>query len=92
MPGTSFLADGYGWIWMDRGLLSATTDAGKTWSAIAENLVVPDLNNVISASLVSDRVGEAVIWQANDQYFGIFSTSDGGKTWALRRRWPAAGP
>jgi len=89
-PGMSFLPDGHGWIWLDRGELALTSDHGRTWSPIAHGLVIADLNIVMSASLVSDNVGEAIIWQANEQYVGLFSTTDGGKTWRLRQRWPAA--
>ncbi len=90
LPGMSFLPDGHGWMWMDRGVLSSTSDDGQTWSGIGQGVVIADENIVMSASLVSDDVGEAIVWQANAQYVGLFSTTDGGKTWRLRHRWPPA--
>ena len=40
------------------------------------------------ASLIANNIGQAIIWDANDQYYGLFSTKDGGTTWNLRQHWP----
>jgi photosystem II stability/assembly factor-like uncharacterized protein len=88
LPGMAFLRDGHGLLWMARGTFATSSDAGRSWTRIAPELVTPDVNSVTSATLINDQVAEAIIWQANEQFFGLFTTADGGQTWTLRQTFP----
>ncbi len=93
-PGISFLANGHGWEWTDRFGLASTSDGGSTWSTLATAIVTDDVNEVLSASLVSDTTGfllidhpETVDCQVADCSPRLLSTANGGNTWTTLHSW-----
>jgi photosystem II stability/assembly factor-like uncharacterized protein len=95
-PRLSLLANGYGWQWTDRYGLAATSDGGATWEPIATSVVTDDINQVLSASVVSDTTGFLLISAPETnaacpaQGCGpqLLSTTDGGATWTTAFSWP----
>lgn len=87
LPGMSFSASGYGLLWLGRGNLSSTTDAGRTWNTVAPQLVMHDVNSVISASVASTDVAEAVVREVDKKVFVLATTTD-GNTWTVQQSWP----
>ena len=91
----SALPDGHGWMWMNRGSLSTTTNGGVTWSAIAANIVTDDINDALSVSLVSDADGFLLISRPESQTGctplncgpQLLSTNNGGRTWTIMSIW-----
>jgi photosystem II stability/assembly factor-like uncharacterized protein len=55
LPVMSFLPDGHGWMYAERGSLSDTSDGGRTWAEIGASVVTDDINQVISLSVVTGR-------------------------------------
>jgi photosystem II stability/assembly factor-like uncharacterized protein len=94
-PTTSLLPDGHGWMWMSRGSLTATSNGGQTWSQIAADVVAIDLNEVMSASLVTDLDGFLLITRPESETGctaincgpQLLSTHDGGRTWTIVSTW-----
>lgn len=75
------LADGHGWLLLARGGLLATADGGGTWRTFA--ITPPDRVSPVSASLLDDRTGYAVIRGCPVSLVG---TTDGGRRWTTLRR------
>jgi photosystem II stability/assembly factor-like uncharacterized protein len=100
-PGISLLANGYGWQWTDRYGLAATSDGGATWAPIATSVVTDDINQVLSASVLSDTTGFLLISAPETnaacpaQGCGpqLLSTTNSGDTWTTAFSWspPAEG-
>jgi photosystem II stability/assembly factor-like uncharacterized protein len=69
-----FFVEKRGWVGGDNGFISATDDAGKTWTT--------------QASGAKDAINDIFFLDKNEGYFlagaGIYATGDGGKTWAHR--------
>ncbi len=82
-----FLDEQHGWMSETRGFVFATSDAGRTWNALAP--VYPPDEFVTSVVFVSQLRGYAMSWPTPDvtgtgvyrEVPGLFGTSDGGKTW-----------
>lgn len=95
MPDIDILADGYGWMWTDRGGLEATTDAGIAWHWIAQTIVTDDSNSVLSASVVADGTG-ILLLGAPETPAGcpaagcgpqLLATTDAGIAWTTLDSW-----
>jgi len=96
-PTLSLLSDGHGWMYAERGGLSATSDGGQKWTQIGANVVTNDVNAVISASLVGDMNGFVLITHSESDPVcptlgcgpELLSTQDGGRTWTIVDSWVA---
>ena len=91
----SSLPDDHAWMWMARGSLSATANGGVSWAPIAMNIVSDDINDALSASLVSDMDGFLLITRQEIQTGctpsscgpQLLSTTDGGRSWTIMSSW-----
>lgn len=81
--GLQMLADGHGWLLLSRGGLVITADGGRTWRTAS--VTPPDEASPISASLLDDRTGFALLWDCHPR---LVATSDGGRSWRVVRRFP----
>ena len=57
--GMVFRPDGHGWYWGARAMMMATTDGAQSWRTLS--LAQPDVTTVLSADLVTDHLGYALI-------------------------------
>jgi photosystem II stability/assembly factor-like uncharacterized protein len=80
--GLSFLPDGHGWLWEDRGWLLTSGDAGRRWQK--SSITEPDQIAAQSATLLSDRLGFVLLRGCTVR---LVRTDDGGKSWQLLKRW-----
>lgn len=95
LPVMSFLPDGHGWMYAERGSLSATADGGRTWAQIGANVVTDDVNEVVSLSLVADMTGLILITHSESYPVcpavgcgpELLSTHDAGRTWSILSSW-----
>ena len=87
-PALRMLPDGYGWLWSETGTLQSTSDGGRQWRAIGTKVVSMDLNCPLAAWVVSDKVGELLVWTPDSQDFDLYDTTNGGTSWHLIRSWP----
>jgi photosystem II stability/assembly factor-like uncharacterized protein len=87
VTGIAFLADGSGWLWEDRGWLLVTRDGGTHWRRSA--ITRPDQIAARSASLLSDRVGYALLRGCEVR---LVRTGDGGAGWTTIDRWSSPTP
>ncbi len=86
--GISFLPDGHGWMWADRGVgLEMTTDGGHSWHIVG---IVPNGadESMGSAWFLSDTAGFAILSNGNSQANQLIQTFDGGQTWRAIHAWP----
>jgi photosystem II stability/assembly factor-like uncharacterized protein len=83
--GMDFLRSGLGIVWESRGHSYITRDAGRTWSALA--LTSPELVEISSASLVSERIALAVVRNGRRRRIELRRSSDGLRTWRVVRSW-----
>jgi len=79
--GIAMTATGEGWLWMARGSFYRTRDGGRSWSSLP--ISSPEGVEGRSASLLTGRVGYALFGHRPALRF----TRDGGRTWAVVRRW-----
>lgn len=95
-PESQILADGHGWLWSERSGLPSTIDGGRTWGAIAQNVVFADTNAVATASLVTAADGFILISPRPESSAGcpaggcgtqLLSTQDAGQTWRVVKTW-----
>ena len=92
LPKMSFLPDGRGWLWLDRYGMAATTTGGRSWGQIAGKVVSDDINDVLSASLVSDTIGFVLIDHSEDCPVNacgpeLLYTTNAGETWTALAHW-----
>jgi photosystem II stability/assembly factor-like uncharacterized protein len=83
LPGMFFTPDGHGWLWLERGSLSATIDGGQSWTTPSDIIQV-DVNEFSSAWFVNDTTGYAILFQ---QPMELLRTTDVGHTWSALHRW-----
>jgi photosystem II stability/assembly factor-like uncharacterized protein len=80
--GVSFLADGHGWLWEDRGWLLTTRDGGSHWRK--SPITQADQVAAKSASLLDDVTGYVLLRGCTVR---LVRTRDGGKSWDVLKRW-----
>jgi photosystem II stability/assembly factor-like uncharacterized protein len=81
--GISMTADGHGWLWTNDRLY-ATSDGGRTWSAMKTQPGIPQL--VVAARIVSAQAGFAILTDGSNRT--LARTEDGGKSWFGLPRFP----
>jgi photosystem II stability/assembly factor-like uncharacterized protein len=84
-PHLQMLPNGYGWLWTGSGTIQSTSDGGREWRPIGNKVVSLDLDIPFAASLVSDNVGELLVFASPD--IKLSGTRDGGSAWQLERTW-----
>jgi photosystem II stability/assembly factor-like uncharacterized protein len=80
--GVSFLPDGHGWLWEDRGWLLVTNDGGRRWHK--SPITKADQVEAQSATLLDAKTGYVLLRGCTVR---LVRTSDGARTWSLVRRW-----
>lgn len=78
--------DGRGWYWGARAMMMATTDGGRAWRTLS--LAQPDVTTVLSADLLTDRLGYALIEGHPVGGTALMRTNDFGRTWTRVMVWP----
>ena len=63
-------------------------DRNASERAIGTKVVSMDLNCPLAAWVVSDKVGELLVWTPDSQDFDLYDTTNGGTSWHLIRSWP----
>ena len=84
--GIVFRPDGHGWYWGARAMMMATTDGGQSWRTLS--LAEPDVTTVLSAALLTDRLGYALIEGHPVGGTALMRTNDFGRTWTKVLVWP----
>jgi photosystem II stability/assembly factor-like uncharacterized protein len=85
--GTSFSPEGAGLLWESRGFLYLTRDGGRNWQKLG--IAEVDVDSQQSAAMVSKTQGFVLLWRTRVG-FRLFATTDGGRSWTVVHRWPAA--
>ena len=94
-PSMSFLSDGRGRMYLERGALSTTSDSGRTWTQISANIVTDDVNSAIALSIVNDTKGLILITHSEADPVcpaagcgpELLTTNDAGRTWIVVASW-----
>jgi len=84
--GISFSAQGYGLLWESRGNLYLTRDGGHHWQKLG--IAAPEVDSGLSAVMLSRTRAFALLSRGGT--YRLLSTTDGGRSWSVVQRWPAA--
>jgi photosystem II stability/assembly factor-like uncharacterized protein len=84
--GISFSPQGYGLLWESRGNLYLTRDGGLHWQKLA--VAEPEVDSGLSAVMLSRT--QAFVLLSRGGGYRLLATKDGGQSWLVVQRWPAA--
>jgi len=84
--GLDFVNPVTGWVWESRGNLYATGDGGRTWRSLG--VTSPEVDEAESTSLVTPRVGFALLRNGDAGRYELRLTRDAGSSFDLVRTWP----
>jgi photosystem II stability/assembly factor-like uncharacterized protein len=84
--GISFTPQGYGLLWESRGNLYLTRDGGLHWQKLA--VAEPEVDSGLSAVMLSRT--QAFVLLSRGGGYRLLATKDGGQSWLVVQRWPAA--